>query len=309
MRSACTASAHAGSVRPATRLLAGLIGAGIGHSLSPALHEQEARALGLRLQYELLDTGRDTSTAALARRVDAMRAAGFAGMNITYPFKQAVIPLLDQVSPAAEAVGAVNTVVCRDGRLIGYNTDGSGWAQAFARMLPRASLGCVLLLGAGGAGSALALALLDMGVQRLRLLDEDPARAARLRDRLATAGGRGRVELPADLDQGLEGTTGIINATPVGMHGAPGSPLGNRRLRADQWVSDIVYAPLETELLRAARAAGCATMDGTHMLVGQAAGAFERFTGVPPDLERMARHCRGLLLLQGHGAASGVEIG
>ncbi|HZY16576.1 MAG TPA: shikimate dehydrogenase, partial [Ramlibacter sp.] len=137
------------------KLLVGLIGAGIQLSLTPAMQEEEARQHGLRLHYQLIDLDRTPGALQqLPALLTAARIMGFAGLNITYPCKQAVIPLLDALSPEAEAMGAVNTVVIRDGRLTGHNTDGPGWAWGFRRALPQADLARVVLLGAGGAGSA-----------------------------------------------------------------------------------------------------------------------------------------------------------
>ena len=143
---------------PPTKLLLGLIGSGIDQSLTPALQEEEARAQGLRLHYQLIDLDRSASGAAqLPALIDAARTMGFAGLNITYPCKQAVIPSLDDLSDEASAMGAVNTVVFKHGQAIGHNTDGSGWAWGFTRALPQADLSRVVLLGSGGAGSAIAM--------------------------------------------------------------------------------------------------------------------------------------------------------
>src|SRR5436190_133482 len=161
------------------KLLVGLIGAGIQRSLSPALQEEEARDHGLRLHYQLIDL--DTAgvgVEALPGLITAARVMGFAGLNITYPCKQNVIPLLDDLSDDARAIGAVNTVVRQGNRLVGYNTDGSGWGWGFRRTLPQADLSRVVLIGAGGAGSACADAVLRLGAKELLIVDGVPARAA-----------------------------------------------------------------------------------------------------------------------------------
>ena len=273
------------------KLLIGLIGAGIQHSLSPAMHEQEAREQGLRLHYQLIDLDRSADgAAALPRLIDAARTMGFAGLNITYPCKQAVITLLDGLSDEAAAMGAVNTVVFDGGRAVGHNTDGSGWAWGFRRTLPAADLSRVVLLGAGGAGSAIAHAVLRLGAQRLTLVDADAARSVALADELNQRydGARARGGLAADA--ALADATGLIHATPTGMAKMPGLPLPEALLRKHLWVSEIVYFPLETALLAAARRTGCAVCDGGTMAVGQAVGAFRLFTGLEPDTERMRRH-------------------
>ncbi len=279
-----------------THLLCGLIGAGIQKSLTPAMQEAEARAQGLRLHYQLIDLDRTPEgAAALPALISAARVMGFAGLNITYPCKQAVIPLLDALSDEARQMGAVNTVVFDGGRAVGHNTDGSGWAWGFTRALPRADLSCVVLLGAGGAGSAIAHALLGLGAGELRVIDSDAARAQQLADELKRSHRTARVSGAADAATALRGATGLIHATPTGMDKLPGLPLPAALLRGDLWVSEIVYFPLETALLKAARAAGCAVCDGGTMAVGQAVGAFQHFTGLEADAGRMRRHFLGLL--------------
>jgi len=291
-----TAPHEPGTPKAVRKLLIGLIGAGIQHSLSPALHEQEAREQGLRLHYQLIDVERSADGAgALPRLIDAARTMGFAGLNITYPCKQAVIPLLDALSDEAAAMGAVNTVVFDAGRATGHNTDGSGWAWGFRRTLPAADLSRVVLLGAGGAGSAIAHAVLRLGAGRLSLVDADAARSSALADELNKRYGGSRARGGLDADAALADATGLIHATPTGMAKMPGLPLPERLLRRELWVSEIVYFPLETALLAAARRAGCAVCDGGTMAVGQAVGAFRLFTGLEPDAERMRRHFLDLI--------------
>jgi shikimate dehydrogenase len=277
------------------RLLVGLIGAGIGRSLAPALQEEEARHHGLRLHYQLIDLDLVRGGAgALPMLTEAARAMRFAGFNVTYPVKQAVMPLLDSLSDEAATIGAVNTVV-RDGdRLVGHNTDGPGWGWGFRRALPDADLGCVTLLGAGGAGAACADALMRLGVARLRIADLDHGRAATLAKRL-NARFPGARAAASELPDALDGATGLVHATPVGMAKTPGLPFDPGLLRAAMWVSEVVYVPLETPLVAAARAAGCAVMDGGHMNVGQAVRAFELFTGRAADAARMDAHFRRLV--------------
>ena len=276
------------------KLLLGLIGAGIQRSLSPALHEQEGAHHGLRVHYQLIDL--DAAGArvdALPELIRAVRITGFAGVNITFPFKQAVMPLLDALSDEARAIGAVNTVVRVDDRLIGHNTDASGWTWGLRRALPNADLSRVALLGAGGAGAACADAVLRLGAQQLAMFDADAGRAAALAERLNREFGAGRAWACADVAGALDRASGLIQATPVGMAKHAGMPLPASLLRRDMWVSEVVYVPLETELLKCAKALGCATMDGGHMNVGQALGAFKLFTGRDADPVRMERHFRG----------------
>jgi shikimate dehydrogenase len=280
---------------PPPKLLLGLIGAGIQRSLTPAMHEQEAARHGLRLHYQLIDldvTG--SGLAELPTLIAAARMMGFAGLNITYPCKQAVVALLDDLSAEARAMGAVNTVVIRDGRLVGHNTDGWGWSWGFRRALPQADLARVVLLGAGGAGSAVAHAVLKLGAAQLAIVDTDAPRAGQLAATLNTLYGE-RAYATTDVAAAMRDATGLVHATPTGMDKLPGLPLPEALLRPGLWVSEVVYFPIETALLRAARARGCATVDGGTMAVGQAVGAFELFTGLAPDPQRMEAHLRAML--------------
>ncbi|MBP6899210.1 MAG: shikimate dehydrogenase [Burkholderiaceae bacterium] len=287
------------TVSTGAKLLVGLIGAGIQRSLTPAMHEAEARAQGLALHYQLIDLDAGgVGAEALPGLLQAARIMGYAGLNITYPCKQAVLPLLDELSDEARAMGAVNTVVFRDGRAIGHNTDGWGWAWGFQRGLPSpqpGDLDCVVLLGAGGAGSAIAHAVLGLGAKRLRIVDQDPARAAALAAELNAGPGEHRVQACADIAVALQGASGLIHATPTGMDKLPGLPLPASLLHPGLWVAEIVYFPLDTALLQAARAAGCRTVDGGTMAVGQAVGAFRLFTGLEPEAERIDAHFRRLV--------------
>jgi shikimate dehydrogenase len=278
---------------PGEMVRTGLIGSGIGASRSPEMHEREARAQGFPLRYRLFDLDLEPSGAmALGGLLARLQDDGYAGVNITHPVKQAVIPLLDAVSPDAAAIGAVNTVSFAGGRCTGYNTDATGFAASLRRGLPEADLSRVVQLGAGGAGSATAHALMGMGAG-LVLHDRDAARAASLADELAALYPGASVAAAGDLTEAMAAATGLVHATPTGMAAHPGLPLDRSLLRPALWVADIVYFPIETELLRAARAVGCATLDGGGMAVFQAAGAFEIFTNRPADVERMLRAFRG----------------
>lgn len=272
------------------RVRVGLIGRNIGASRSPWMHEQEGEALGLDLSYELFDfavSGQDESS--LEPKLAQLQQRGYAGVNITYPYKQSVIAHLDHLSDGARRVGAVNTVqFCAAGR-IGYNTDVTGFSLSVQQGLPGARMGRVLQMGAGGAGAATAQALMDLGVGELLVCDFDAARAAALVERLGSQHAAQRVAVCNDVAAALRGADGLVNATPVGMHSHPGSPVDVELLDASLWVADIVYFPLETPLLAAARARGCRTLDGSGMAVHQAAAAFEIFTGRRVDVERMRR--------------------
>jgi shikimate dehydrogenase len=272
-------------------VLCGLIGTGIGASRTPAMHEREGAAQRLRVIYKLIDLSvLGLGTEALEDLLVAAQRLGFAGLNITHPCKQAVLPLLDELSDDARALGAVNTVVLRDGKCVGHNTDWWGFAEGFRRGLPGVEMGRVVQLGAGGAGAAVSHAALTLGAGRLTVFDTEPARAAALAADLARRFGAGRAEAGRDLPAAMAEADGLINCTPIGMAKYPGTPLPVALLRPALWVSEIIYFPLETELLRAARALGCRTVDGGGMAVFQAVEAFRLFTGVMPDADRMLHH-------------------
>jgi shikimate dehydrogenase len=271
--------------------LCGLIGAGIQGSRTPAMHEREGDEQGLRYMYKLIDLDQlGLGVEALPELLTAAKRMGFAGLNITYPCKQAIIPLLDELSEDARALNAVNTVVLKGGRLIGHNTDWSGFAEGFRRGLPDAKLDRVVQLGAGGAGAAVAHAALMMGTKQLTVFDVDNARSAELAASLSGRFGAGRAVGGTDLAAAMAGADGLIHCTPTGMAKLPGMPLKADLLQGKHWVAEIVYFPLETELLRVARAKGCRTADGGGMAVFQAVGAFRLFTGIEPDAERIRRH-------------------
>lgn len=271
------------------RVLAGLAGRGIVESRSPWMHEQEADALGLRLVYALFDfSDRNWADEDLPKLLDATQRVGFSGINVTFPFKQAVVPLLDDLSDSARAVGAVNTVVFQQGRRIGHNTDCSGFAESFRVGLPDADLDCVLQVGCGGAGAATAHAVLAMpGTGTLLLHDTDHVRADTLCGQLQDVYGADRIALCNDPVVGARRASGLVNSTPMGMAKFPGLPLPADLIEARHWVADVVYFPLETEFLAAARAKGCRTLDGGGMAVNQAAEAFELFTDLRVDRQRM----------------------
>ena len=291
---------------PSESYVVGLIGEGVLPSLSPPLHEQAADRLGLRYVYRPVDlavtaagrdgvAGRDgagdagDTAARLRTLLHVGRELGFNAFNITHPCKQMVLQYLDEVSDDAARLGAVNTVLIRNGKFVGHNTDFSGFAAALADGLPDAALDRVVQLGVGGAGSAVAYALLSAGCTALTLIDLDYARAQERAEALGALfpGQAVTAVESADLPAVLAEADGLVHATPVGMHSHPGLPLDPELLSQQQWVADVVYRPLETELVRAARARGCAVLDGGYMAVGQAVDAFELITGIRPDADRM----------------------
>lgn len=271
------------------RVLVGLIGRGILASRSPRLHECEADAQGLRLVYSLFDFAElGLREADLGRVLAAAELTGFAGVNVTHPYKQAIIPHLDRLSDEARRVGAVNTVAFRDRLKIGYNTDVTGFAGAFERELAAASITRVVQAGAGGGGAATAYALLELGAGQLFIYDLDQRRARALEERLARFFDPDRLVVCSDVSEALAFADGFVNATPMGMAEHPGMAVPAEALRPDLWVADIVYFPLETTLLAAARRARCRVMDGSAMAVYQAVAAYEIFTGQAAEPARMS---------------------
>jgi shikimate dehydrogenase len=268
------------------RRLVGLIGATIGRSLSPFLHEDAFAACGMIGHYHLMDSTTPRER-GLKELLDAARTAGFAGVNVTFPFKAAVIELLDKVSPEAAEIGAVNTVVIDDtGRTTGHNTDRSGFRAAFTEAFGADAVRGkpVLQLGAGGAGRAVGFALMDLGVGRLRLYDVDTERAGKLAADLGS-----RCEVLNAPESAIASAAAIVNATPIGMWSHPGLPMNATEIGPQHIVADVIYTPLETEFLKTAKAKGARTMGGGGMCVHQAVDAFRHFTGKTPDVARMKR--------------------
>ena len=269
-------------------ILCGLVGLGIGGSRSPEMHEREARALGLPMVYRILDSEAVGFGAGDLGQFLAMLASlGFDGVNVTHPFKQAVVPLLDELSDAAVRLGAVNTVLFRDGRTYGDNTDWSGYRAHFLAGLGVLPRGKVAMIGAGGAAAAVGYAHLDLGARRLAIFDPASDRAQALAARLGALFPEAEVVAAASPAVALAGVDGAVQASPVGMLSHPGLPFDPALLEPRMWVSEVIYFPLETQLLLAAKAIGCATLNGGGMAVMQAAHAFAMFTGRKPDSRRM----------------------
>ena len=251
------------------------------------MHERAAAAFGIRCEYRLLDLDVLRVTAsALPDLLAQAERDGFAGLNVTHPCKQTVMPLLTSATEDCHVVGAVNTIVMAQGKRLGHNTDWWGFRESFREGLPDAPLGLVVQLGAGGAGAATAYAALNLGAREVIVLDLETERAHQLAARLARTF-PGRIRASNDVASSLAGADGLIHATPTGMTTHPGSAVSSSLLRPELWVADVVYFPLETELLRAARAIGCRTLDGSGMAVYQAVEAFRLFTGLRADVSKM----------------------
>ena len=276
------------SRRPAIdqqHFLTGLIGAPIKHSASPAMHEQAADALGARCHYQLIEVA-GADRAHLRGLLDGVRCLGFAGVNVTFPYKEAVVDLLDDLSPPAAEMGAVNTVVVRGHKLVGHNTDMTGFERAASSLVAESGYGAVAVIGAGGVGKAIAFALARLGVSEVRIFDTDRTKAASLASLMD--GYRG-ISVAGSVADALHGAVGLVNGTPVGMLPNTGTPVPAALLHDGLWVADAVYSPLWTPLLQAAKAAGARIMTGRELAIYQAADAFELFTGLKPSSGDMGR--------------------
>jgi shikimate dehydrogenase len=284
----------------------GLIGSDLSLSLAKVIHERAARELGLDAVYRVLDVKEDLAYGDLSGTLARLQHEGYLGTNVTHPFKKSVIAELDELSADAQALGAVNTVVFTDGKRIGHNTDWYGFARSFETLLGQVDKETVVQLGAGGAGVAVAHALLQAGVKDLILLGRDPGRTATSADALVRMHPRSTVR-PDTLDTlgaYISSARGLVNATPMGMPAHPDSPVPAELLDPRVWVHEVVYQPLETELMRQARAAGCVTVGGEHMFVYQAAENFRLFTGIQPGPERMLAHLKEIVEARAQPAPS-----
>jgi shikimate dehydrogenase len=261
------------------RVLTGLLGAPIAQSAAPAMHERAAEALDIRCHYQLIEVA-GAGREELRVLLEGVRRLGFAGINVTFPYKEAVLDLLDDLSPGAAQIGAVNTVVVRDRRLIGHNTDTTGFARAVSQLVTASSHGAVAVIGAGGAGKAIAFALTSLGVTDLRIFDCEHAKAAHLAARLE---GQATARAAYSVEEALRGVVGVVNGSPVGMLPSLGTPVPDGLLHGGLWVADAVYSPLWTPLLTAARASGATVLTGRELAIYQAADAFELFTGFQPS--------------------------
>lgn len=289
-------------IKPVTHML-GLAGDSITASFTPPLHEMMGQCIGMGVAYRpidfaVLDVGADDLAEVLAWA----RRLGFTGLNITAPCKQSVIPLLDELSDRAQALQAVNTVRFTDQGTVGYNTDWCGFVHSFQRNLPGARSDDVVMMGAGGAGSAVAYGMLDAGVRQLTVFEVDQTRLDALVARMDALFGPGRAVAGTDLQAALAVADGVINATTFGMTGhQAGSCIPAEYLRPEMWAADCVYIPVDTPLMKDAAALGCRTLPGTGMAVEQAVEAFRIFTGVEPDVEAAYRSLDQLLAAKRRG--------
>lgn len=261
-------------------ILAGVMGWPVAHSRSPAIHNHWIRHYGLNGSYVLLPVQPER----IGDAVRGLRALGFAGCNITIPHKVAAMPLVDRIDPLAARIGAINTVVVeKDGSLSGYNTDAYGYIQSLLDAQPgwRADAGPATVLGAGGAARAILVALAERGAKEIRLCNRSLDKAQALADEF---GAPIRAVPWEQREEALDGAALLVNTTSLGMKGQAPLDIALERLPRHALVSDIVYVPLETPLLAAARARGHVGVDGLGMLLNQARPAFQHWFGVMPEV-------------------------
>jgi len=260
-----------------------VIGDPIAHSMSPAMHNDLFQANEIDAHYLPLHVKGENLEAA----VKGFKAIEIAGFNVTVPHKEAIIPLLDRIDPLAKAIGAVNTVVNENGELVGYNTDGSGYVEGLNRELDLIEDQKVLMIGAGGAARAIYFTMSKQGVKRIDICNRTVSKAEALIKECPYPVPSHALSIQ-EAEEALGEYDLIIQTTPKGMLPAIGElPISLHNLNSNAFVSDIIYNPLETKILRDAKKKGARIQNGLDMFVFQGALAFEKWTGIFPDTNRM----------------------
>ncbi|MFE8696763.1 shikimate dehydrogenase [Cytobacillus sp. FJAT-53684] len=260
-----------------------VLGDPIAHSMSPAMHNDLFQLYGIDAHYQPFHVKRDN----LEDAIKGLKALGVAGFNITVPHKESILPLLDKLDPLAEAIGAVNTVVNENGTFVGYNTDGAGYLRGLLTELPSINDKNVLIIGAGGAAKALYYTLAHSGVHKLDIYNRTAQKAQTIINECPYPISSTVIGLE-EAEQNLADYQLLIQTTPIGMSPDINKlPLSLHNLNADTFVSDIIYNPLETKILREAKRNGAKIQNGLEMFVFQGALAFEKWTGIFPNTERM----------------------
>jgi len=259
----------------------GLIGDNIARSRSPLLHVEAGRLCGLRISYErLVPADMGLGFEAVFERC---RQGGFRGINVTYPYKEQVVPLVRIDADEVSRIGACNTVLFPGGRAVGFNTDHSGFVAAYRSVFGGRSPGTVAMAGAGGVGKAIAFALAALRCPRLRLYDPHQSRATALARSIGAADTAMAVEVCGTIGNATDGADGLVNCTPLGMAGQPGTAVPAALMDGATWAFDAVYTPVQTEFLNDARAAGLEVMSGYELYFHQGVNAFRLFTGRQVD--------------------------
>lgn len=259
----------------------GLIGDNIKPSRSPHLHRLAGQLCGLNLRYNLLipkEMGMDCD-----RVLAHCAAVGYRGVNVTYPYKEWAVTRAE-VDPLIRRIGSLNTIVFDSGRMRGYNTDYTGFIAAFSQRFAAMSPGVVTMVGAGGVGKAVAFGLLVLGASEIRIVDRDADKAVALASSLnEAAGGRLLASHHLEIDTAVERADGVLNCTPIGMVGYPGTPVPRHLLAGRSWAFDAVYTPVETLFKSNAEANCLQVMSGCELFFNQGVQAFRIFTGREPE--------------------------
>ncbi|RXE46831.1 shikimate dehydrogenase family protein [Chromohalobacter israelensis] len=254
----------------------GLIGKGIMNSSSPDLHVRLGKLTGIPASYDLFDT-LVTPIDSLESQVREVMAAGYRGVNVTFPYKEEAVRLATHVGEGARLVGAANTLVFHDGGIQAENTDFTGFISGYRATVGDRRPGRVLLVGTGGVGKAVAFGLGKLGAEEVLLMDLDTEKAERLARELDNAGFPASAVAPEALEATAARCDGLVNCTPIGHEKSPGCPLPAALIRADQWIFDAVYVPAITEFIAAARTAGAQVISGVSLFVFQGVDAFKFF--------------------------------
>lgn len=268
----------------------GLIGDNIRLSRAPRLHQIAGRLCGLDVTYERM------TPAELGADFDTVfeQCRGFRGINVTHPYKERVAAKLEIEAPLVRAMAACNTVVFDGGAARGFNTDHTGFIDAFRHTFGEtADPGVAAIAGAGGVGKAVGFALGQLGASRLNLFDPDRPRAEALAAAVTAAFDGLAIEIADSVEQAATGADGIVNCTPLGMAGYEGSAIPRSVIGGQQWAFDAVYTPVDTEFMRDARAAGLSVMSGYELFFHQGVNAFRIFTGREVDQQALRRELRG----------------
>lgn len=270
-----------------TTLKLGLIGNGISKSSAKRLHTLAGSLCGIDIHYEPIDL-KDRDASCFEAVFAQCAKDGYHGINVTHPYKERAARMVNIDDKLVRHMGAVNTVLFNSGvNICGFNTDNSGFVRAFRHQFGNQIAGVTALVGTGGAGRAVAFGLVELGSHNIRLYDLDQAKAEALAQALRLAAPDVTVRVCHELAEALAGADGLLNCTQVGMYQYPGTPIPAELIQGPTWAFDAIYTPLETEFLAAARARGLAILSGYELFFYQGINAFEIFTGVQLEEQKL----------------------
>ncbi len=262
-----------------------LFGKNITRSKSPYFHNELAKHLNIDLNYQLnsIDSGDIDEFKSQAKQLFSNTITS---SNVTYPFKEIAIEVADKLDISAQRIGAANTLIKRDGKIIAYNTDYSGFKKAYEKTRSEKP-GKVVLIGCGGVGKAIAIALVDLGVEELTLFDMDENKSGQLASQIAKENVNVSTSNQSNLESNIKSATGLVNCTPVGHYATPGIPVKAEWISTQSWVFDAVYTPIDTEFLLCAKSKNIETISGFELFFNQAIDGFCLFTGTKPSEEQL----------------------